>query len=110
MNSHLFYILNIRQSTLVCGDFNIDLLRIHSNHHFHSYLSKGFFPTITLPTRLSDACNTLIDNILTNNIEDFNSTKSGILINDITDHKIMFTYIESCTCVNKVDKWIYNIY
>ena len=113
-SSFLYALNNIRQSTFICGDFNIDLLQIHSNNHYHSYfesiLSNGFFPTITLPTRLSDAsnftCNTLIDNILTNNINDLDITSSGILINDISDHKMMFIYIENCNYIVKTDQFI----
>ena len=95
----------------MCGDYNIDLLQIQSNHHLHSYfetiLSKGFFPHIT---RLSAAsnfpCNTLIDNILTNNIDEFSTVKPGILINDISDHKMIFIYIENYNYVKKVNKFI----
>ena len=113
-SSFLYLLNNIRQSTYICGDFNIDLLQIHSNNHYHSYfesiLSNVFFPTITLPTRLSDAsnftCNTLIDNILTNTIIDLNITQSGILNNDISDHKMIFTYIENCNYKIKNDQFI----
>ena len=103
-----------RHSTYICGDYNIELLQIQSNHHFHSYfetiLSKGFFPHITLPTRLSAAsnfaCNTLIDNILTNNIDEFSTVKPGILINDISDHRMIFIHIENYNYVQKVNKFI----
>ena len=113
-SSFLSFINNLRHSTYICGDYNIDLLQIQSNHHLHSYfetiLSKGFFPHITLPTRLSAAsnftCNTLIDNILTNNIDEFSTVKPGILINDISDHKMIFIYIENYNYVKKVDKFI----
>ena len=32
-------------------------------------LSHGFFPKITLPTRICESTSTLIDNIFTNNID-----------------------------------------
>ena len=46
-------------------------------------------PQITLPTRLSDICDTLIDNTLTNYYE--NTHKSGVLSMSISDHQRTFT-------------------
>ena len=64
---------NLRHPSYICGDFNINLLKInvkaHYNNFFENTLSSGFFPKITLPTRISETCSTLIDNILTNVIE-----------------------------------------
>ena len=55
---------------------------IKTNRHYCSYfddvVSNGFFPKITLPTRLSDHSSTLIDNIFTNNIDE--ASTSGILL------------------------------
>ena len=38
-----------------CGDFNIDLLKIHEkrlySEYFDNLLSEGFHPKISLPTR-----------------------------------------------------------
>ena len=101
--SFLTSIKNLKHSAFICGDFNIDLLKVGINRHCSSYFdnvtSKGFFPRITLPTRLSNTVNinsnTLIDNILTNNIEENSKAKSGILINDISDHKMIFTFQEN---------------
>ena len=51
----------------ICGDFNINLLKIHTKTHYNTFfenlLSSGFFPKITLPTRICDSSSTLIDNI-----------------------------------------------
>ena len=113
-SSFLTEINNLKRSSLICGDFNINLLQLSTNSHFNSYfdsiLSKGFYPNITLPTRLSAAsnftCNTLIDNILTNDIEEKNKSKSGILINDISDHKMIFTYYENCTYIEEIKKTV----
>ena len=52
----------------------------------HSYL-----PNITLPTRLTDTSNTLIDNVFANSAK-FEAV-SGILINNISDHQAIFTII-----------------
>ena len=60
-----------RYNTYMCGDYNIDLLKVNKVHsydmYFNDVLSAGYIPTITLPTRLSTS-STLIDNIFTANI------------------------------------------
>ena len=112
-SSFLTSIRSLKHSAFICGDFNIDLLKINSNKHFASYfdriIAKGFFPRITLPTRLSETTNctnTLIDNILTNDIDDNNKSKSGILINDISDHKMIFTFQEDRSFIEKHEKFV----
>ena len=56
----------------ICRDFNINLLKINDSEDYNAFFenvtSTGFFPQITMPTRLSDNSNTLIDKIFTNNI------------------------------------------
>ena len=51
--------------TCMCGDYNVDLLKINSlqfnENYFDIILSAGYIPTITLPTRISEN-STLIDN------------------------------------------------
>ena len=78
------------------GDFNIDVLKIHTNSSFNTFfenvISQGFYPTITRPTRLSENSNTLIDNIFTNNLG--NKHISGILTSSIADHFINFYILE----------------
>ena len=66
---------------------------------------RGYFPRITLPTRISPPSATLIDNIYSNGIIN-DKDKSGILVNDISDHKIIFTHIESNRHSEKMDKFI----
>ena len=99
-----------KHSSFVCGDFNINLLSLdnkrHVNHFFETVMVKCFFPRITLPTRIQNTSHTLIDNIFSNNIEDGLKSKSGILINDISDHKIIFTYEENMSYVEKNAKYI----
>ena len=67
-------------------------------------ISQGFIPKITLPTRISEQSSTLIDNIYTNNIDDRES--SGILLNQISDHQMVFTLIENLSYVIRVLKFI----
>ena len=53
----------IRHSSYVCGDYNIDLLKVKRNKHYCEYfdeiISHGFIPKITLPTRISEHSSTL---------------------------------------------------
>ena len=53
--------------------------------------SNGYFPLINRPTRVTENSGTLIDNIFTSEISV--GIKSGILINDITDHLPIFASI-----------------
>ena len=50
--------MNTRDTTSVCGDYNINLLLVNSDEHSSSFLngilSSGFLPAITLPTRASN--------------------------------------------------------
>ena len=86
-----------KKSVFICGDFNINLLELTHNRRFNTYfesiITKGFFQRITLPTRIQASSCTLIDNILTNNIDETAQSKSGLLVNDISDHKIICTYL-----------------
>ena len=64
----IFEELNYR--AYIWGDYNIDLLQIENSNKvnlFYQNMSmSGFFPKITLPTRLSETTCTLIDNITNN--------------------------------------------
>ena len=97
-NMFLNNLSKMNRSTYICADFNIDLLRIHKKHNYSNFfdtvVSAGFHPNITLPTRITDTSNTLIDNILANAIDDRHI--SGIMINKISDHQPIFT------CNNKL--------
>ena len=95
---------------MICGDFNIDLLSVTSNRHvteyFDNVISSGIFPKITLPTRIQENSNTLIDQIWSNNLEESKKSKSGILINDISEHKMISTFIENIEFIERFDKLI----
>ena len=59
----------------ICGDFNIDLLKIgtmNSNQEYYNLLcSYGFLPQVIQPTRVVvNQSPSLIDNIFSNNISD----------------------------------------
>ena len=51
-----------------------------------------FFSRITLPTKIQPSSFSLIDNILSNTIDKTDKPMSGLLINDLSDHKIIFTF------------------
>ena len=50
-NSLMTFINEFNTPTYITGDFNIDLLKIDSENHYHKYfeniLSAGFYPKIT---------------------------------------------------------------
>ena len=98
----------LNRPAYVCGDYNIDLLKVKINKPYCSYfdkiISNGFFKKITLPTRIADHYSTPIDNIFTNNIDE--TGKSEILLNNISDHQIIFTYIENMSYIMEVPRYI----
>ena len=108
LSSLLVKVKNLKHSAYLFGDDNIDPLKVKTNRHYFSYfdivVSNGFFPKIKLPTRLSDHSSTLIDNIFTNNIDEAGS--SGILLNSISDHQMIFTYFENVSYITEVPKFI----
>ena len=85
-----------KSDCILCGDFNIDLLKIETHAPTLEFLtrlnSNSFMPTISKPTRVTDTSATLIDNI-------FISTPalytSGIFTNDISDHFPIFIIINN---------------
>ena len=79
----------------VMGDFNADLIRA-STHGPTSdlvgeFASGGFYPLISLPTRLTDTTATLIDNIWTNNVRA--KIGSGLVTVRISDHLPVFAFV-----------------
>ena len=75
--------------TYICGDFNINLLKIHTKPNYNTFLeimlAHSFYPKITLPTRICDTSSTLIDQIYTNTIN--TQDISGIFTSHISDHQ-----------------------
>ena len=88
----LFNQVVIKKTILICGDFNIDLLK-HVSHSSTKYFldltfSLDMYRVITKLTRISNVSTTLIDNIF---INDTNSDiTNGLLITDISDHLSVF--------------------
>ena len=91
--ANLLNVLRTRSKFVyMCGDYNIDLLKIQTNGEFSLFyeniIATGFAPKITLPTRLCDTTSTLIDNVYSNVID--KSHTSGILTRPISDHQMYF--------------------
>ena len=94
--SHIWTLLNrMKLPVDLCGDYNINLLKMHEKNSykefFETMLVHSYLPNITLPTRLTDTSNTLVDNVFANSAK-FEAV-SGILINNISDHQAIFTII-----------------
>ena len=81
-----------RKSMFICGDFNIDLMKYETHNGTKRFLDcmygLGLYPLIDRPSRITTHSCTLIDNIFTNQIN--YSIRSGLLMNDITDHLPIF--------------------
>ena len=109
-SSLLNFLQDLNRVSFVCGDFNINLLEINSNPHYNDYFesiySKGLFPRITMPTRIQPPSFSLIDNILCNSLDDAAKSVSGVLITDISDHKMIFTVHPNNSVKQKIDKFI----
>ena len=78
---------SVSKQAYINGDYNIDLLQLHTNTHFNTFYenttAQGFFPKITRPTRSHGSSHKLIDNVFTNNL--CKRHTSGILT-----HRIAF--------------------
>ena len=92
----------------IMGDFNIDLLKAHSNSFIKNYtdnlISCSVKCTINKPTRCTINSKTLLDHIYTNNLKYYNF--SGIVQYDISDHLPTFIFVHNTAIKNKVLKVI----
>jgi len=88
--------------TYLLGDMNLDINKHNCTDLAQSYMyvlnTKGFFPVITKPTRVTHTSATIIDHILTNNTTQ--PLIPGIVRTDeISDH--YFTFVSTLT-TNKI--------
>ena len=88
-----------RKPFIICGEINIDLLRIDNpkcQQYLDTLFSNNIIPTITLPTRITDYTSTIIDHIIIyrplNQLN--NHIFSGNLFIDVSDHLPNFVFIE----------------
>ena len=97
-NDRISDILNIIQKEhKLCyflGDLNIDFLKADDHRAtgelFDVLYCCNVFPLITKPTRVTSTTATLIDHILTNNLDDNMMHIQGILCTSISDHYAVF--------------------
>merc|ERR1711895_218510 len=79
----------------ILGDFNADLIKVGTHAPTSEFLggltSRGFYPLVSLPTRITDATATLIDNIFTNNVDC--RIASGLVMADISDHLPIYAFV-----------------
>ena len=79
----------------IMGDFNVDLLKADghklTNDFLQGFYTGGFYPLISLPTRITDSTATLIDNIWTNDLGV--KVESGLVSVRISDHLPIFSFI-----------------
>ncbi len=91
-SSMLSKVNKLKLTPYICGDLNINLLRIYEKkcyyEFFDSFMSLGFIPKISLPTRIANTTSTLIDNILVNNHHE--QSIAGISTSKISDHQLIF--------------------
>ena len=98
------------------GDMNINLSpifdvsnnnsNVNSTNEFVNMLaSNGYFPLITLPTRVTTVSPSIIDHIITNDHK--NIIFPGIIKSDLTDHYPIFCFIDAVTCSNKTNLKIF---
>ena len=86
--SNVFSVVN-RENKIIylLGDYNINLLNVGKVQYVDNFinllLSHHMYPLIDHPTRITNETISLIDNVITNNVD---NVKSGIFITDISDH------------------------
>ena len=97
-NDRISDILNVlqreRKLCYLLGDLNIDLLKAEDHKATGELLDVLYccnvFPLITKPTRVTGTTATLIDHILTNNLDNDMRHIQGILCTSISDHYAVF--------------------
>ena len=79
----------------IMGDFNVDLMKTDTHGPTADFLgeftSAGFYPLVSLPTRITETTATLIDNIWTNNL--VAKIGSGLITVRISDHLPVFAFV-----------------
>ena len=86
-----------QKTVFLIGDFNINLTSSSNtlvnlaSDCINLLASYGYFPLITIPTRVTRNSSTLIDHILTN--DSLHAIKPGVIRTDLTDHYPIFCSI-----------------
>ena len=81
-----------RESFILLGDFNFDILEYSQEPHATDFVDTIFehacIPLITKPTRIERTSATCLDNLITNKV--FPNSQAGIFIEDVSDHFPVF--------------------
>ena len=96
LNQHLDLLKN--NKVFLIGDLNINISTSASRSNYaFDYLnvlaSHGYFPLITLPTRVTNSSATIIDHIITN--DNLHTLKPGVIRADLSDHYPIFCTISN---------------
>jgi hypothetical protein len=79
----------------IMGDFNADLIKTGTTgptaEFLGTFTSRGYYPLVSLPTRLTDETSTLIDNILPNNLGA--QMEAGLVKVRLSDHLPIFAMV-----------------
>jgi hypothetical protein len=93
------------------GDLNIDFLKSEQHKPTSNFVdtiySHSVFPVITKPTRVTDTTATLIDHILTNNLDTSVEHRQGILCTSISDHYAIFHIAGNITNIKTTNQSYY---
>ena len=86
------------RNTIILGDFNTNFLKINENTHIadllDTFVSSGFLPTITHPSRVNKQSASLLDQIFISH-KDNMSKKASIFVSDLSDHMACLLTIEN---------------
>lgn len=95
LESVLEYCCQSGLPAIFCGDFNIDLLSPTGNKQNLSdiFCSFGYQNVINIPTRITDASETLLDLCFTNYQP--RECDAGVLIADLSDHLPFFSFFHA---------------
>ena len=94
------------------GDFNINLLNSKNDSQTASFIdcmiTKMMCPLINRPTRIDPPSVSLIDHMYSNILLHYpdRMSKSGIVMNDISDHFPIFSFFDKLTASNSDDNEI----
>ena len=87
-------------TALFSGDFNINLLEINDREKYQEYfdlfVTRAFYPKLTLPTRFSKKRATLIDQIFCRTADINQKSTSGIFVSNLSDHLHYFVCLDVC--------------
>ena len=102
---------NSNKEIVICGDFNLDLLRVGENAAIADFMgvlrSNSFVPKITIPTRFSERRATLIDNIFCKLSNNYSQARTGVFTNRISDHQPYFISLDYLTLKKHAPKIVH---